>query len=429
MRKISPFMVESTHKDIEKKINRSNICTRIYPVGSSENLPEAYYYEKLRPTTFDMTTETHSGSLNIDNTEGIDTYGVIEKIVDFPDVKVISRRGAVGFVGSEPLPEKIDKEYPFIYDADLSDIDEEKAKSSTLFFSNGLKAAEELRIVKASAAEKKIWYSKRLKSGMELDWEPEAGNTYVLVGYITQTEMNTARDKLITEAQKYLDDNSAPRVEYTVKSFYAGGLSEKLEIGDSLRLSDLKAGINTVVRVLEYTKNIITGEYTSLKFGNSLEKIPIEILQEQVRQKAEIKNVKQRLSGSEQTARQALERHNLLVNTGFYGDEKEEYALIGSKDRNYVLKGVDIVSDSPSPGSIQWTSGQFQQIGSDTPFTIGAGEVTLTVGMWYLYIQLKEDDPGNSSGTINCCFLSLLYLMTFLSIFPLAWPNMFPENR
>jgi len=398
-------------KEIEKKINRANICTRVYPAGSSENLPETYYYEKLRPTTFNMDTETHTGDLSIENAEGISTYGVIEKITDFPDVKIQSRRGTVDGVGSDILADKNDKEYPYIYDTALSDIDEEKAVTATLFFSNGLKAVEELRIVKASSAERKIWYSKRLKSGKELDWEPEAGNTYILVGYITQDEMNAARDKLISEAQKYLEDNASPRVEYTVKSFYAEEMTQRVDIGDSVRLTDTKKGIDATVRVLEYTKNILTGEYVSLKFGNSLDKIPIEVLREQLRQKAEIKTVQQRLSGSEQTARQALERHNLLVNTGFYGDETEEYALIGSKDRNYVLKGVEMTPDAPSAGYVQWTSGQFQRVGTDTAYTIGSGQADLDPGdmsplpwTWYLYIRIKEDDPSNLTGNNRLLF-------------------------
>ena len=50
-------------KNIVKMIDTSNIVTRIYPLGSSQNLPDNYYYKNLRISQFNMGTGEHSGNL------------------------------------------------------------------------------------------------------------------------------------------------------------------------------------------------------------------------------------------------------------------------------------------------------------------------------------------------------------------------------
>jgi len=378
---------------IVKNIDKSYIVTRIYPIGSSDNLPDGYYYSNLRPTTFDLSTKTHSGNVYVDNTEGITNYGIIERIVEFSDIKIQSRKGTVEATGEEYLSE-YERTYPYIYDSALSDIDETKALSATLFIVDGLKAAE-LRIVKASAAEKKIYYSKTLKDGSELSWTPSNGSKYTLVGYITQTELDAARDKLIQAAQDYLNEHSAPKVTYELREIYLQDLT--FDIGDSLRLIDDTQEIDEKVRVLEYTKDLVTNVYKSIKLSNSIEKIPYEILKEQQEQKKEIKKIKVNLTNSAQTAREALERHNLLVRNNFYGSENE-YIVIGSESRNFVLKGVEISENDTTPGLIEWTAGYFQVVGSNTAFTIGAGSQQLTSGTYYIFIQIDSSDPSNAGG-------------------------------
>ncbi len=70
-----------------------NLCTRLFPIGSSDNLPENYFYTALRPTTFDMATGEHTGNVYLEY--GIATFGEIEKILAFSEVKVKSLRGLV----------------------------------------------------------------------------------------------------------------------------------------------------------------------------------------------------------------------------------------------------------------------------------------------------------------------------------------------
>jgi len=365
---------------IVKNIDRSFVVTRVYPIGSSDNLPDGYFYSNLRPTTFDLSTKAHSGNVYIDNTDGINNYGIIEKIVEFSDIKIQSRKGIVEATGEAYLHE-YERTYPYIYDSALADIDETKALSATLFIVDGLKAAE-LRIVKASASEKRIYYSKTLKDGSELSWTPSVGAKYTLVGYITQTEIDAARDKLIAAAQDYLDEHSAPKVEYELREIYLKDLA--FDIGDSLHLVDDTQDIDVTVRVVEYTRDLLTNVYNSLKLSDVIEKIPYEILKEQQEQKKEIKKIKVGLTNSAQTAREALERHNLLVRNNFYGSEN--------------LKGVTISENETTAGLIEWTSGYFQVVGSNTAFTIGAGSQQLSAGTYYIFVQIDSSDPNNTGG-------------------------------
>ena len=379
---------------IQKKINKNWIVTRIYPSGSGENLPDGYYYTTLKPTDFDVETKTHTGNLHIDNPEAIEKYGVIERVVEFPDIKIQSRRGTVKGTGTDYF-EEYDKSYPYIYDDELADIDEEKAESATLFLVDGLNAAE-LRIMKVSKDDKKIWYSTTLKDGSELSWTPSVGASYTLVGYITQKEIDDAVQKLRSAAQKYLEEHSEPQVEYNIDTTYWRN-APAINPGDIMHLRDDTQGIKTDVRVISFTKDLITGAYTRLKLSNHLEKIPYTILKEQMRQADELKRIKLSLVKSAQTAREALERHNLLVRNNFYGSENE-YALIGAPNRNYALKGVTITPDDGTPGKVSWTGGDFQIVFDNDVYKIGAGSVQLSSGVYWIYIQLKQGDYTNSSG-------------------------------
>ncbi len=379
---------------IQKKINKNWIVTRIYPSGSGENLPDGYYYTALKPTDFDVETKTHTGNLYIDNPEAIEKYGVIERVVEFPDIKIQSRRGTVKGTGTDYF-EEYDKSYPYIYDDELADIDEEKAESATLFLVDGLNAAE-LRIMKVSKDDKKIWYSTTLKDGSELSWTPSVGASYTLVGYITQEEIDDAVQKLRSAAQKYLEEHSEPQVEYNIDTTYWRN-APAINPGDIMHLRDDTQGIKTDVRVISFTKDLITGAYTRLKLSNHLEKIPYTILKEQMRQADELKRIKLSLVKNAQTAREALERHNLLVRNNFYGSENE-YALIGAPNRNYALKGVTITPDDGTPGKVSWTGGDFQIVFDNDVYQIGAGSVQLSSGVYWIYIQLKQGDYANSSG-------------------------------
>ena len=386
-------------KNIVKMIDTSNIVTRIYPLGSSQNLPDNYYYKNLRISQFNMTTGIHTGNLYLENSEGIAKYGIIEQTVEFPDVKLQSKKGTIDYSGREII-EDLGKEYIYIRSEDFANIDETKVINLTMLIVDGLKMAE-LPIIKASNSEKKIWISQTLKDGSTLSWLPSSGSFYTIVGYITQTEMNNARQELENKAMQYLEDNSEPKVIYEVNSVY---IQEKeFEVGDRLTLHDFKQNIDTQVRVVEIQKDLIKNLYTTLKFANKVEKIPYSFIKEQQEMKERMKEITVNLTDIASTSRQALERHNLLVRNNFYGSENE-YVLIGSEARNYALKGLTITPDDGTNGKVTWTAFTFQEISNDSAYNCGSGNQTLSTNVYYIFIRIQKGDYGNTSGNNKLVF-------------------------
>jgi|GEM_PF-4700890 len=221
-------------KNVNVTQDMKNLVTRVYPVGSSENLPNGYYYDKLRPTTFNVESKTHSGALYVEDQTAIERYGLIEKIIEFTDIKVRSKSGTVESTGSDYLSD-YNRSYPYIQSVLLEGINVDKAKGCILFITHGLNAAE-LQIVHADSTEGKLYYSPYLKDGSQLSWSPTSGDYFTIVGYIGQEEMNAARDALIATANAYLQQYSTPKLKASVDSAYTG--SDNIDIGMMIRIQD-----------------------------------------------------------------------------------------------------------------------------------------------------------------------------------------------
>jgi hypothetical protein len=98
------------------------------------------------------------------------------------------------------------------------------------------------------------------------------------------------------------------------------------------------------------------------------------------------------LNGSVQTARTALERHELLVQKQFYGSENE-YVRIGSEDRNYQVHGLEIV---PTLERIDWTEFRFQEVFEDISYKVSAGnKIETTTKDYFMSIRIDKNDTEN----------------------------------
>jgi hypothetical protein len=294
-------------KKIVKTIDASNIVTKIYPVGSSQNLPSNYYYKQLRISQFDIDSGTHSGDLLIENSKAIEKYGIIEQTIEFPKVAVKSKKGTIQDSGKEVIG---DTEYIYIYSDDFAYIDEEKVKSLTLLIIDGLKMAE-LPVFDISNDDKKIWVFQTLQDGSTISWLPSVGSSYTIVGYITQTDMNNARLELFTKATKYLFENAEPKITYEVNSIY---IQEKeFEVGDKLALNDFKQNINTKVRVIEIQKDLVKNLYLTVKFSNKIEKLPYEFVKTLQETKEKAKDTEMYISNIRKQASQIFQRYNITA--------------------------------------------------------------------------------------------------------------------
>lgn len=71
-------------------------------------------------------------------------------------------------------------------------------------------------------------------------------------------------DDLRQKAQSYVDNNSVPEVNYTLKA----NLEKLTNIGDTVYVQDERLGLTLTTRVISYIYDCILGQYVELEFGN-----------------------------------------------------------------------------------------------------------------------------------------------------------------
>lgn len=71
-------------------------------------------------------------------------------------------------------------------------------------------------------------------------------------------------EDLRQKAQSYVDNNSVPQVNYTLKA----NLEKLTNIGDTVYVQDDRLGLTITTQVISYTYDCILGQYVELEFGN-----------------------------------------------------------------------------------------------------------------------------------------------------------------
>ena len=71
-------------------------------------------------------------------------------------------------------------------------------------------------------------------------------------------------EDLRQKAQSYVDNNSVPKVNYTLKA----NLEKLTNIGDTVYVRDDRLGLTITTRVISYTYDCILGKYVEMEFGN-----------------------------------------------------------------------------------------------------------------------------------------------------------------
>ena len=96
----------------------------------------------------------------------------------------------------------------------------------------------------------------------EDDYKDASGNT-------NETAYKTALiDDLRVQGQEYLDKNSVPQINYTLKA----NIEKITDIGDTIEVIDERLGIDILTSLIVYDWDCILEKYTSLEFGNYREK-------------------------------------------------------------------------------------------------------------------------------------------------------------
>ena len=71
-------------------------------------------------------------------------------------------------------------------------------------------------------------------------------------------------DDLMMQAIEYVETNSVPQVNYTLKA----NLEKITDIGDTVEVIDERLGVNMLTNVIKFDYDCILGQYTEIEFGN-----------------------------------------------------------------------------------------------------------------------------------------------------------------
>ena len=89
-------------------------------------------------------------------------------------------------------------------------------------------------------------------------------------GNFDETSYNEAlMQDLLTQANNYLQINSIPQINYTLRA----NLEKISDIGDTIEVYDERLGINITTNLIAYDYDCILGKYIELEFGNFKQKL------------------------------------------------------------------------------------------------------------------------------------------------------------
>ena len=93
---------------------------------------------------------------------------------------------------------------------------------------------------------------------LEEDYQDAEGN-------LDETAYKTALvNDLREQAENYLNNNSVPQVNYTLRA----NIEKITDVGDTIEVIDERLGINLMTNVIAYDYDCILGKYTEIEFGN-----------------------------------------------------------------------------------------------------------------------------------------------------------------
>lgn len=276
-------------------INDTRIVNRVYPYGSSDNLPYGYreHSNRLRigPSGFDF----------IDNEESIAMIGVHASHQNFDSIKP-ERIGTVtgiavdgkGFIDSTmdfDLAEKIGENTTYLIDQ----------KSAKITFQTGGLAGKQYDLKSYDHASKTFGIIEvKDENGLVTpSVEPfviHTGDKYVITDIsFPASYVVAAEEKLRQEGQKFLDDNDTIMVAYGIEidpeyieGFLGNTESSLFQPGDLVPIKDTDMDIDKTIRITALTRNVLDPRDYSLQLADSYD---INYIKRNVIEKRDIQTI------------------------------------------------------------------------------------------------------------------------------------------
>ena len=269
-----PFVLEygkgkGLYSISRENVSSSNIVTRLKVYGSTENITSKYRADRLCMYGKDK------ASSYIEKADAVAKYGIFEGRKNF-DIKP-TFTGKVSSVVDGDVLSFIDTSFPF-------DINAKNASGETLYlisgvsakvhFNSGNLAGYEFEVHAYDHATHKFTLVKQtddrgnvFPSETSPAFQISQNDTYKVldIAYSRDIEED-AEKKLAEEGNKYYDQNSQPKVQYSVnvtKAFIenklalSDGITNVFAPGDYLPIKDDEIGVDKSIRIKSFTSNVL----------------------------------------------------------------------------------------------------------------------------------------------------------------------------
>lgn len=269
-----PFVLEygkgkGLYSISRENVSSSNIVTRLKVYGSTENITSKYRADRLCMFGKDKT------SSYIEKADAVAKYGIFEGRKNF-DIKP-TFTGKVSSVVDGDVLSFIDTSFPF-------DINAKNASGETLYlisgvsakvhFNSGNLAGYEFEVHAYDHATHKFTLVKQtddrgnvFPSETSPAFQIGKNDTYKVLDIAYSRDIEEAAEKkLAEEGNKYYDQNSQPKVQYSVnvtkvfienKLALSDGITNVFAPGDYLPIKDDEIGVDKSIRIKSFTRNVL----------------------------------------------------------------------------------------------------------------------------------------------------------------------------
>lgn len=269
-----PFVLEygkgkGLYSISRENVSSSNIVTRLKVYGSTENITSKYRADRLCMYGKDKV------SSYIEKADAVAKYGIFEGRKNF-DIKP-TFTGKVSSVVDGDVLSFIDTSFPF-------DINAKNASGETLYlisgvsakvhFNSGNLAGYEFEVHAYDHATHKFTLVKQtdnrgnvFPSETSPAFQISKNDTYKVLDIAYSRDIEEAAEKKLAEdGNKYYDQNSQPKVQYSVnvtKAFIenklalSDGITNVFAPGDYLPIKDDEIGVDKSIRIKSFTRNVL----------------------------------------------------------------------------------------------------------------------------------------------------------------------------
>lgn len=269
-----PFVLEygkgkGLYSISRENVSSSNIVTRLKVYGSTENITSKYRADRLCMFGKDK------ASSYIEKADAVAKYGIFEGRKNF-DIKP-TFTGKVSSIVDGDVLSFIDTSFPF-------DINAKNASGETLYlisgvsakvhFNSGNLAGYEFEVHAYDHATHKFTLVKQtddrgnvFPSETSPAFQIGKNDTYKVLDIAYSLDIEEAAEKkLAEEGNKYYDQNSQPKVQYSVcvtkayienKLALSDGITNVFAPGDYLPIKDDEIGVDKSIRIKSFTRNVL----------------------------------------------------------------------------------------------------------------------------------------------------------------------------